>query len=41
MKINISEYFPWLGCVGRKSKKYRDTVIQTNALATLTRIFRE
>jgi hypothetical protein len=41
MKINKSEYFPWLGCVGRKLKKKRDTVTQINASATLTRIRRE
>jgi hypothetical protein len=41
MKINKSGYFPWLGCVGREFKKKRDTVMQMNALATLTRIRRE
>jgi hypothetical protein len=40
MKINISEDFPWLGCVGIKYEKKRDTVIQINASATLTRIRR-
>jgi hypothetical protein len=41
MKINISEDFSWLGCVRRKYVKNRDTVMQINASATLTRIRRE